>query len=74
LSLKQRVDRLGGTQTISMWPDGLTDILPQEDWVAILSAPDQDAELLRRCPNYYALTQALKAAPADRNGVRRLRV
>ena len=43
MSLKQRVDRLGGTRTITMWPDGVTDLLPQEAWVAILDAPDQDA-------------------------------
>lgn len=74
MSLKQRVDRLGGTQTVTMWPEGLSDVLGQEDWVAILAAEDPDAEILRRCPNYTAIHQALRAATPDRNGLRRIRI
>ncbi len=74
MSLKGRIDRLGGTRTVTRYQDGLTDILTQEDWVEILNAPDQEAELLRRCPNYYRLDAALRAQRPDGQGVRRLRI
>ncbi len=74
MSLKGRIDRLGGTRTVMMYEDGLTDILSQEEWVEILEAPDQDAALLRRCPNYHALEAALKAQRPDSQGVRRIRI
>jgi hypothetical protein len=74
MGLKARLEKLDGGRTIRRWPEGLTDILRQEDWVAILDAPDQQAELLRRCPNYYALVEALVAARPDRHGVQRVRI
>lgn len=74
MSLKDRVVRLGATRTLTMDELGLTDILPQEDWVDILDADVPEAELMRRCPNYYALEAALKAQRPDSRGVRRLRV
>lgn len=74
MSLTGRVSRLRSTRTITQWPDGLNNILEQEDWVVILGAEDPDAEILRRCPNYQAVLLALKAAKPDSNGLRRVRV
>lgn len=74
MGLKERVNRLGGTRIIRAGADGLNDILPQEDWVAILDAADPEVELLSRCPNYYGLEAALRAVRPDAHGVRRLRI